>query len=227
MAPRSDPRLLVLHGLRIKGQATAAVIAESVGLAGADIEAWLERLAADGLVVHREAPPAWSLTPAGRAEHSRLVGQEIDAAGVRPTIEGAYERFRALNAGVLDACSRWQVREIAGVAVRNDHRDHDYDARVVADLAALHDRVEPLVDDLAGTLDRYRPYGDQLSRAVARVEAGDGDWFTRPRLASYHTVWFELHEDLLTTLGLDRTAEDDDAEDVADAAHSVRGKGVS
>jgi DNA-binding MarR family transcriptional regulator len=227
MVPRSDPRLLVLHALRIKGQATATAIAESVGLATADVDAWLERLAADGLVVFREAPPAWSLTPAGRAEHTRLVGQEIDAAGVRPAIEGAYERFRALNAGVLDACSRWQVREIAGVAVRNDHRDHGYDARVVADLAALHDRVEPLVDDLAGTLDRYRPYGDKLSRAVAKVEAGEGDWFTKPRLASYHTVWFELHEDLLTTLGLDRTAEADDAEDVTDAGDSVPGKGVS
>src|SRR5262245_57473797 len=145
MAPRSDPRLLVLHGLRIKGQAGAPAIAESVGLATADVEAWLERLAADGLVVHRKTPPAWSLTPAGRAEHGRVVGREIDAAGVRPAIEGAYERFRALNAGVLDACSRWQVREVAGTPVVNDHRDHEYDALVVTDLVELHDRVEPLV----------------------------------------------------------------------------------
>jgi DNA-binding MarR family transcriptional regulator len=227
MAPRSDPRLLVLHGLRLKGQAGATAIAESSELATADVEAWLERLAAEGLVVHRETPPAWSLTPAGRAKHSRLVGREIDAAGARPAIEAAYERFRALNAGVLEACSRWQVREIAGTAVVNDHRDHEYDARVVADLAALHDHVEPVCDDLAGTLDRYRPYGDQLSRAVAKVEAGEGDWFTKPRLASYHTVWFELHEDLLTTLGLDRTAEADDAKVAEDVADSVPGKGVS
>jgi hypothetical protein len=26
-------------------------------------------------------------------------------------------------------------------------------------------------------------------------------------MPSFHTVWFELHEDLLTTLGLDRGAE--------------------
>jgi hypothetical protein len=26
-------------------------------------------------------------------------------------------------------------------------------------------------------------------------------------LPSYHAVWFELHEDLLTTLGLDRSDE--------------------
>lgn len=224
MAPRSVPRLLVLHGLRLKGHAAAAALAESAGIATTEVESWLERLAADGLVVHRETPEGWSLTPAGRAEQARLVGREIDAAGVRPAIEGAYARFRALNGAVLDACSRWQVREIAGTDVVNDHRDPAYDARVVDDLAALHSRVEPLCDDLAGALERYRPYGDQLSRAVAKVEAGERDWFTKPRLPSYHTVWFELHEDLLTTLGLDRTAEADDGEDRAEA---VPRKGVS
>jgi len=224
MAPRSDPRLLVLHGLRLKGHAGAAALAESAGIATTEVESWLERLAADGQVVHRETPEGWSLTPAGRAEQARLVGQEIDAAGVRPAVEAGYERFRALNGAVLDVCSRWQVREIAGTAVVNDHRDPDYDARVVGDLASLHNRVEPLCDELAGALERYRPYGDQLSRAAAKVEAGERDWFTKPRLASYHTVWFELHEDLLTTLGLDRTAESDDAKDGADA---VPWKGVS
>jgi hypothetical protein len=39
------------------------------------------------------------------------------------------------------------------------------------------------------------------------VLTGDHDWFTKPILASYHTVWFELHEDLLATLGLDRASE--------------------
>jgi hypothetical protein len=224
MATRSDPRLLVLHGLRLKGPAGAEAVAESAGIATAEVESWLARLEAGGLVVHRDLPGGWSLTPAGRAEHARLVGREIDAAGVRPAIEGAYERFRALNGAVLDACSRWQVREVAGTAVVNDHQDPDYDARVVGDLAALHTRVGPLCDDLADVLERYRPYHDQLSRAVAKVEAGERDWFTKPRLASYHTVWFELHEDLLTTLGLDRTAEADDEQDRADA---VPGKGVS
>jgi hypothetical protein len=61
--------------------------------------------------------------------------------------------------------------------------------------------------ELGGALDRYRPYRSQLARAVAKVEAGDGEWFTKPVLPSFHTVWFELHEDLLTTLGLDRAAE--------------------
>jgi pyruvate, orthophosphate dikinase len=46
---------------------------------------------------------------------------------------------------------------------------------------------------------------------VKRVEAGEGDWFAKPVMPSFHTVWFELHEDLLTTLGLERSDESDEA----------------
>jgi hypothetical protein len=203
-----DPRLLVLHGLQLKGHVTAAALAETVDLPHADVERELAALVDDGLVVERtNAPAGWGLTPAGRDAATRLLADEVDAAGARQAVADAYGRFRALNAGVLDACSRWQVRDLAGTTVLNDHRDARYDAAVVADLARLQRRADPVVDDLAGTLDRYRTYGPRLRRALARVEAGDGDWFTKPSLPSYHTVWFELHEDLLTTLGLDRSAE--------------------
>ena len=37
--------------------------------------------------------------------------------------------------------------------------------------------------------------------------SGDTDWFTKPMLPSYHTVWFEMHEDLLSTLGIERGSE--------------------
>ena len=72
-----------------------------------------------------------------------------------------------------------------------------YDAGVVEQLTGLHARVEPICDDLGATLDRYAGYGPRLSMALHKVRTGDGDWFTKPMIASYHTVWFELHEDLL------------------------------
>ena len=59
----------------------------------------------------------------------------------------------------------------------------------------------------APRLDRFRGYGPRLSDAVQRVQKGDTDWFTKPMIASYHTVWFEMHEDLLCTLGIERGAE--------------------
>jgi hypothetical protein len=204
----SDPRLLVLHGLRLKGVADVAALAEATGLDGDRVAGELAALADAGLAVERTGALAgWALTPSGRAEHQRAVRDEVDAAGARATVTGAYERFRALNAGVLDACSRWQVRNVGGRMVRNDHRDAAYDAGVVADLARLNEDAEPVVEQLAGALDRYATYGPQLRRAVEKVEAGQGDWFTRPMFPSYHSLWFELHEDLLTTLGVERSDE--------------------
>jgi hypothetical protein len=208
MSQPSDPRLLVLHGLRLKGVATADGLAETVDLAAAEIAVQLAELAGEGLVAERTGALAGrSLTAAGRAQHARLVQGEIDATGSRAAVAGAYDRFRTLNAGVLDACSRWQVRDVDGRPVLNDHGDPAYDAEVVADLADLQHRADPLCDDLAGALDRYQAYGPLLRRAVDHVEAGERDWFTKPMMPSYHTVWFELHEDLLATLGLERSAE--------------------
>lgn len=208
MSHPSDLRLVVLHGLRIKGVASPAVLAEATGLPARVVRERLAALAGRGLVVERTGALAgWALTPAGRSEHDRLVGAELDRTGARATVTGAYQRFRALNAAALGACSRWDVRDVAGQPVVNDHRDPAYDARVVADLAEVERRVHPVCDDLAGALDRYAGYGQRLHRAVARVEAGERDWFTRPLVPSFHTVWFDLHEDLLTTLGLDRSDE--------------------
>ena len=54
---------------------------------------------------------------------------------------------------------------------------------------------------------RLGGYGPRLSSALAKVQGGDGEWFTKPTIDSYHTVWFELHENLLATLGIERGAE--------------------
>jgi hypothetical protein len=221
MSRRSEPRLLVLHGLRLKGVAEVGAVAEAVGLAEADVARLVQALAGDALVGRRDGALAgWALTPAGRAEHERLLAAEADA--VRPRVRAAYHGFRELNPRLLDVCSRWQVRELAGRPVRNDHSDPVYDDAVVADLGRLHGEAGPLCDRLGHTLDRYRPYGPRLGQAMARVRAGDTDYFTRPVMPSYHTVWFELHADLLATLGIDRAAETAAATGATEAAWSDR-----
>ncbi|HEX5365579.1 MAG TPA: hypothetical protein VFW63_02800 [Acidimicrobiales bacterium] len=208
MAAPSDAHLLVLLGLRLKGAAGAATLAEHSGQPVGDVVAQLADLAERGLAVERlAAPVGWTLTPAGRATVDRAVAAEVDTAGARPAVADAYRRFVPLNATALETCSRWQVRDVGGRPVRNDHGDRRYDTRVIGDLAHLQRRADPLLDDLAAALPRYRGYGPRLRRAVRMVESGERDWFTGPSLPSYHTVWFELHEDLLATLGLDRSQE--------------------
>ena len=79
---------------------------------------------------------------------------------------------------------------------------------VVEQLVALDARVQPICAELSGALARFSSYGPRLAAAAERVRSGDTDWFTKPMIPSYHTVWFEMHEDLLCTLGIERGSED-------------------
>ena len=89
----------------------------------------------------------------------------------------------------------------------NDHTDQDYDAAVLADLAALHVDADVWLANLTEELPRLGNYNARLSRAAALVEGGDQAYIASPRLDSYHNVWFELHEDLILLAG--RTREDE------------------
>ena len=101
-------------------------------------------------------------------------------------------------------CTAWQLR---GDAL-NDHTDAAYDDSVIEDLAAVHAGAAALGARLATALPHLAPYPARLGAAVDRLRAGDRDAFTRPLSDSYHDVWMELHEDLIVTLGLERTAAD-------------------
>jgi hypothetical protein len=204
--------LLVLHALRLKGAGDLATVADAAGLPASTVSTQLRELAERGLAVERDGLlPGWTLTAAGRAEHAETLEAELAATGARPTVETGYHRFRRLNPGVLDACSRWQVREVAGHPVRNDHADPRYDGRVLDDLDTALDRVRPVGDRLTRELARFEPYAPRLTSALDRARHGEVDYVTKPVIPSFHTVWFELHEDLLLTLGLDRSSEHEGA----------------
>jgi hypothetical protein len=230
MAPASDPDLLVLHGLRLKSLASAETVAGLVGLPVADVADRLDAFAGKGWVRFREGVAAgWSLTPAGRVEGVGRLTDELAATGARPAVEAAYDAFLAQNQRFLQVCTDWQLRPAEAASVPapargrlargraaaaepaangmrlNDHTDAAYDHGVVAELRAIDGAVRLVCADLAHALARFGTYGERFGRALRHVEAGETDWFTRPVLDSYHTVWFELHEDLLATLGLDRS----------------------
>ena len=97
--------------------------------------------------------------------------------------------------------TRWQTVTVGGEAVPNDHTDADYDAAVLDELAKLDAEAGPVLDVLAGLVPRLGVHRRRLSEALARASAGETDYVSGVRVASYHTVWFELHEDLLRLLG--------------------------
>jgi hypothetical protein len=204
----SDLRTLVMHGLRLKGFAEAAGVGEAVGVPEADAKPLLDQLVTDGFASYRDGKlSGFSLTKPGREEHARLLSAELDGSGARELIDASYREFLLLNTQLLSVCTEWQLRDVAGESTVNDHSDAAYDAGVIEKLADLHAEVVPICNDLGAALHRFSGYCPRLTHALERVRAGDTDWFTKPMIPSYHTVWFEMHEDLLCTLGIERGSE--------------------
>jgi hypothetical protein len=201
--------LLVLHAVRISGFADSAAVAGRFGLDLAvtvnllrDAEArdWVDHAAFAGLV-------GWSLTGAGKAENERRLTAELASTGAGDEIRAVYGEFLPLNARLQRACTDWQLRPAAGDRLAaNDHTDPVWDTRVLGELAALDRALAPLVDRLRSELTRFGGYDARFSGALVRARAGDDAWVDRTDVDSCHRVWFELHEDLVATQGLDRGA---------------------
>jgi hypothetical protein len=201
-------RLAVLHTLRLRSVASVEVVAARLDADPAEVDAELARVEALGWVRRREGVLAgWSLTASGRSEGERQLRVELRRRGVRPQVEAGYREFLRLNGELLSICTDWQVRLVDGVEVANDHSDPERDQRVLLRLSRLHSLTLPVLDRLGVAWERFEVYGSRLSVAHERIVAGETEWLTRPTIDSYHTVWFELHEDLLATLGRRRVDE--------------------
>lgn len=207
MAHRSDLALQVLHGNKLKGFSESEAIARAVGRNTDDVRGALMSLKEEGLVLYREGRlSGWMLTPEGREAHRVRLAADVQAMGNLADLQAAYEAFLELNGLLLRACTAWQVKDLESNTL-NDHADPAYDARVIAGLGEIHRRVVPICDQLHGLAERFDNYGTRLDLAFEKVTAGEREWFAKPLIDSYHTVWMELHEDLLASLRIDRSSE--------------------
>jgi hypothetical protein len=216
MALPSDPAFVALHTVRVRGVTGTDEIAEATGLDAAVVDAVMHAHAANGFVTLRTGALAgWALTRFGRDEDAQLSAAELEAGNLRDTIDALYRRFLALNPELLRLCTDWQLYPPVDNKTPpepNRHADAEYDAAVVARLAKVDSAAQPICAELAHALARFGNYGRRLAAARARVEAGEPDWMTKPMIDSYHSVWFELHEDLLATLGIERGGEPNQTE---------------
>ncbi|MEO3872021.1 transcriptional regulator [Nonomuraea sp. B12E4] len=210
MTHDSPSDLLVLHAVRVIGFADTPAIAHRYGLDAAETKEALLDAEARGWVAHTAftGTEGWSLTERGRAENERRLAAELARAGGADEVRDVYREFLPLNALLLRACTDWQLRPTAGdrLAV-NDHSDPAWDARVLHELAGIARALTPLADRLESVLTRFRGYTTRFTGALARARAGEGAWVDHTDVDSCHRVWFQLHEDLIATLGLDRHAE--------------------
>ena len=159
---------------------------------------------AEGVV--EPAAGSFRLTATGKDVTSRILDADRDRWG---SDRGAavLDSFHDLDRRVKEVVTAWQMREADGSQALNDHGDPVYDGLVLDRLGALHgDAVAWLALD--GRPDRaVHGYRDRLDRAARLAADGDGRYVASPRVDSYHSVWFELHEDLILLSGRTRADE--------------------
>ena len=188
---------------------TAGTVARRFGLEPAEVQEILLDHEASGWVERVEFADVrgWALTETGRHENERALAGELAKTGAKDVVAQSHAAFVHLNARFLEAITRWQLHPTPwDPMASNDHSDWRWDERVLESLAGLSRRLRPIDEQLSATLARFAGYADRFSAALVRVDEGRRTWVDAPKIDSCHTVWFELHEDLLATLGLARGA---------------------
>ena len=193
--------LLLLRIAELKGRASADVLADALKLPLSICVASYQPLCDSGWCAR--SGENYSVTDKGKSQLKKLLAQERTGTDLDAVI-ALYEDFCTLNNDLKRIMTAWQIKPDG---VLNDHGDSGYDREVLQRLADLHLRARPFLGRLGRLLPRLEIYAVRLDRAAARVAAGDRRYITRIIADSYHTVWFELHEELLSLAGLSREDE--------------------
>lgn len=199
-----ETSLLALHGLAVKKSGPAEEVARIMGVPVEAVTAAFENAQANGEVLG--AKGTFMLTPAGRAKLDEAYATFCAVVRENSAFQKAYERFENVNRDLLDLFTRWQTITRAGTSMPNDHADAEYDAKIIDELGDTHDRAERVLSEFTSVVPRFSLYQERLAAAYDKVLAGEHDYVSGVRVDSYHTVWFEMHEDLLRLLG--RTREE-------------------
>ncbi len=194
----------IAMALRLKGMASPEGIAEATGVDVGEVTAALASMVE---AEHAsESPRGHRLTPEGKAWLDGLLDEE--RAGVDATaMDRVYERFCDHNADFKQLVTDWQIKMVDGEQQMNDHTDAAYDAAIIDRLGTLDEAVTPVFTDAAALAPRLGRYLDRFAEALAAVRGGDQSMLAAPLKDSYHTVWFEMHEELILLSGRNRADE--------------------
>jgi pyruvate, orthophosphate dikinase len=149
---------------------------------------------------------AWQLSDTGTRHAGDLLAADRERWG-RDNANAALDDFVPLDQRMKETVTAWQLRTVDGEQVMNDHSDDEYDAAVIARLDAFHDDAVRWLQSLGGAIARFAGYQARFERAMSAVRSGDHRFIASPRVDSYHSIWFELHEDLIRLA--ERTREDE------------------
>jgi hypothetical protein len=194
----------LLMCLRIKGFGKTDAIAEAMGASTEEVQGLLADLVARQSM--EETKVGYRLSPAGRTEADKAF--ELERAGLDQRLFAQrYEEFSPINDAFKQLVTRWQMRQVGDRQVRNDHTDAAYDKSVLEGFDPIHRDICDLIGTIATSAPRIGSYKQRLDLALGKIRSGDLRYIAAPDRDSYHTAWFELHQDLIGLAGTTRQKE--------------------
>ena len=210
MSAESAPSLLILHAVRVLGFADSGAIARHARSSGERTRQVLHEAAGAGWGQHAEFADlhGWSLTDAGRTENERQLAAERQIADPDDVIAAVYRDFLPCNERLLRAVTDWQIKPTPEDRfASNNHTDNAWDTGVRDELAVIGGELTQLNARLTRVLARFEGYATRYQAALLKAVTGKRGWVDKTNVDSCHRVWFQLHEDLVATLGIDRGTE--------------------
>jgi hypothetical protein len=193
---------LMMHGIAVKKFCRGEEICSLTQLSSDNVRELLEDALSKGRVA--EVDGKYMLTPAGQVLLRSSYARACSALREDSDFMSAYEDFEKINNDLKQAITDWQTLTIGGQKVPNDHSDAAYDDSVIDRVGRIHDTVDGILKRLGKQLPRLNRYNEKLLEALEKAEDGDIQWISDAKSESYHTLWFELHEDLLRLVGRER-----------------------
>lgn len=135
-----------------------------------------------------EADGMWQLTESGEEAVSQF--RKLEVKNKERELEAIYERFDKENSIFKRIVSEWQAE-----------RD---DQKALEGLEGVHIRISEIFQELSRLIPRYEIYPSRFNKALKNFKDGKTEYLAKYSVDSYHTIWFELHEDLLNLLGKER-----------------------
>lgn len=199
----TEQQVSALRLLSARGMVEEETLLELLGKRGmfrsCEVGSCLQSLRAIG-AAESAIPGFWAVAEAGK----KLLKDHLQSrcADIIPHLRGdAWAAFESLDKELKAVCSAWQVKPDWSA---NNHDDPGYDFPVLEKLGGVDSKLRILVDRVNGLKNELRDLLLEMEGALGKVNEGDFEYFTGVNVNSYHNLWFELHEDLLCTLGLER-----------------------
>ena len=186
--------LPALRTLGFKGLCFEGQLAEVLALSPAAAADLLRQLEKEGLA--EATARGFRLTPDGRSQLDRRLSEERKSLE-SSILASSYEEFLKSNSTFKQIVTDYQT-------AADDLRTQD---RALKRLRRIHSGVLEVVAQAQRALPRLEGYSARFVRALSSVEAGDARFWASPLVDSYHSIWFELHEELLQARGLSRAEE--------------------